>query len=116
MPYSRNKLSMAVIRIRDRLKASGVSRDAWAKRSGVKEGTIRAIEDGRTKAPTIETLHQLADGAGVPLWELLGEDVYWRDEYFKLRAALEVIQEQAERQEELLKQVLPVLPPSKSDE
>ena len=49
----------------------GVTRSSLARMAGVTEGTIRAIEEGRTKAPSLWVVMALARGLGVLASELV---------------------------------------------
>lgn len=88
MPYDPKRIGKAIAAARIKRK---VSRNKWAIDAGISEGTIRAIENGKTKSPGLNVIYQLADALEAPVWELLGEDVPWRVEYEELSAAMDRI-------------------------
>lgn len=103
MAYEPKRVGRAIEAVRLRL---GISTNAWAKRAGLSEGTIRAIVDGTTASTKLETLYRMADAVGVPVWELLGEDVPWKREYEDLRTTLTRIQDLEEEKARALHEAL----------
>lgn len=54
-------------------KERGLKNDPWAKKAGIKEGTIRAFLKGKTRSMKMETLGKLAIAANATVQEMLGE-------------------------------------------
>lgn len=103
MPYDRKRIADAIDRIAER---EGLSINAWAKAAGLVPGTFRAIREGRTKSIALQTIYKMADGAGVPVWEVLGEDVPWKAEYEDLRATVARMEEFEAARNEALREAL----------
>ena len=61
---------MQVVRLREVREAKGIGQLALAKRSGVPQTTISAIETGERENPRIGTLWQLADALGCTVLDL----------------------------------------------
>ncbi|MGL4966134.1 MAG: XRE family transcriptional regulator [Inquilinus sp.] len=59
----------------DAQRAKGVSLNAWADAADVSESAVRGFLSGRTRSLTGDTYDRLAEAAGVPLTDLLGETV-----------------------------------------
>jgi transcriptional regulator with XRE-family HTH domain len=60
-------------RIRSIRLGAGLSVDAVARQSGVSRSMVAAVEGGE-KAPTVLTLHRIANGLGTNMTRLLGEE------------------------------------------
>ena len=103
MPYAPKKIGQAIEAVRKRL---GISTNAWAKEAGLSEGTIRAIVDGTTASTKLVTIYKMAEAVGVPVWELLGEDVPWKKEYEELRVTLARIRALEEEKSKALDEAL----------
>lgn len=61
-------------RIRFIRLTSGLSVDALARQAGVSRSMVAAVEGGE-KAPTVLTLHRIANGLGTNMTRLLGEEI-----------------------------------------
>lgn len=56
-------------------RAKGVSLNAWAEAAKASESAVRGFLSGRTRSLTGDTYDRLAEAAGLPVTDLLGETV-----------------------------------------
>ena len=62
-------------RIRSLRTVAGLTIDALSRRAGVSRSMVAAVEGGE-KAPTVVTLHRIANGLGTTMSSLLGEETH----------------------------------------
>lgn len=63
------------LRLKRARTAAELSRRALAERAGVADGVARYIEDGKQRAPGVDTVERLARGLGVsPCWLAYGDE------------------------------------------
>lgn len=110
MPYEQERVSSAFQAV---MKRKELNPHSWAKKASGEPGvgeishnTINNIVNGTTRAPRIDTLYRLADAAGVPLWELIGEDVPWKGEATELRRQLAEIRDLDRTKRQILDRAL----------
>ena len=58
--------------IKDVRTAKGISQNQLAKRAGISQAGLSAIEN-TTKSPNIDTLNRIANALGIPITALLGD-------------------------------------------
>lgn len=110
MTYDPERLASAVAAV---MEAKGLNPNAWAVKASALPGsgsishnTINNILSGYTRAPRIDTLYALAEAAGVPLWQILGEHVPWKAEAEELRRRLNALKAHEHERRQLLDQAL----------
>lgn len=100
MPYDQKRVIAAFKSVMEEKELNPYS---WATKvskvpgeGNISHNTINSILNGNTYSPRLDTLYRLAEAAGVPLWELIGEEVPWKRVALSLRKDLREIQ-QADR-------------------